>query len=421
MKHYKHIIISFFAIVVLGTPWLITRYPKSMEIVDGIFSFAHNSFANAFLKQGITVEELRDKYEVSTKKREDKVKIMIVPGHEPDFGGAEYRDLKEREVNVKLARSLVELFDSNPHYEVILARDEKDWNPVLKTYFNQNWDEISRFHQESKKQMERLLNKGDVSTYKNGVFHNDAPADVALRLYGINKWNNDNEVDLAIHIHFNDYPRGSRRSPGQYSGLAIYIPEKQFSNSTTTNVIADDIFDRLSKYNPKSDLPVENDGIIEEQELIAIGSYNTSNIPSMLIEYGYIYEPQFVNEKTRDSMIDDLAYSTYLGIEDFFNNEERELVSFDTPIFPYHWDSQITKSKADEMDVLALQTAMMNEGLYPPTGKTKNDCPRSGTFGSCTIKALTDFQNKYGIVGENGYVGEKTRSVLNSLYSVEPK
>jgi len=30
--------------------------------------------------------------------------------------------------------------------------------------------------------------------------------DIALRLYGFNKWADENKVDAMVHIHFNDYP-----------------------------------------------------------------------------------------------------------------------------------------------------------------------------------------------------------------------
>src|SRR6185436_8364106 len=136
----------------------------------------------------------------------------------------------------------------------------------------------------------RLLGNGTVSKVKDGVIHNSAPPNVALRLFGINKWVNENKVDLAIHVHFNDYPRRNRSIAGEYSGFSIYVPEKQYVNSTTTLAIADSVFNRLDKYNPVSDFPKEDDGIVEEQELIAIGANDTLSAPSMLIEYGYIYE-----------------------------------------------------------------------------------------------------------------------------------
>lgn len=58
----------------------------------------------------------------------------------------------------------------------------------------------------------------------------------------------------------------------------------------------------------------------------------------------------------------------------------------------------------------------MSDGDYPPSGKTMTDCPRSGVFGACTKNALVVFQNKYGITGEDGIVGNKTLKVLNGKF-----
>jgi peptidoglycan hydrolase-like protein with peptidoglycan-binding domain len=79
----------------------------------------------------------------------------------------------------------------------------------------------------------------------------------------------------------------------------------------------------------------------------------------------------------------------------------------------------MTSSQSNPDDVLALQTAMLIDGVYPGAGKTKNDCPRTGKLGPCTLSALNTFQKKYGIKGEEGMVGEKTKKILNTKYSVQ--
>ncbi len=68
-------------------------------------------------------------------------------------------------------------------------------------------------------------------------------------------------------------------------------------------------------------------------------------------------------------------------------------------------------------DVFALQTALLLEGLYPPDKRDKNDCPRTGKLGPCTIESLNNFQKKYGITGETGTTGKGTLEKLNQLYS----
>ncbi len=417
MKYNTKLIIAFISVIVFGVPWLINNFPKSTYYIDNAFSFVDSNLAAVFFRESITVSQLHNKYDLADRGK-TKVRILIVPGHEPDFGGTEYMDLKEREMTVELAKYLQLFFQNNSHYEVVLARDNKKWNPDLQEYFDKNWKDIIDFFKKSKGEMLHYVNNGTVTKLVNGVQHNAAPQNVALRLYGINKWVNENNIDLTIHIHFNDYPRNDPTNPGEYSGFAIYVPEKQYSNSTTTRVIADTVFKRLEKYNAVSNLPKEKSGVIEEQDLIAIGSYNTLDAPSMLIEYGYIYEPQFAEKKLRQAIFKDLAFQTYLGVQDFFDTSNNSSITFDTLMLPYSWKGELSKDKADKSDVLALQTALSLEGVYPVPGKTKNDCPRTGRFGPCTSEALGIFQKKYGIVGEKERVGEKTKKVLNNLYSV---
>lgn len=405
-----------FALIILSVPWIINVYPQSMQIVDRLYRFTGNNLASVFLHDSITVAELHAKYENATLGI-SKIRILIVPGHEPNYGGTEYRDLKERDMVVQLSQTLAELLRNDPHYEVVLSRDTTGWNTELATYFKNNREQIIAFFKERKSEMIRLVNTGTVTKITDGVQHNSAPQDVALRLYGINKWVNENAIDMAIHVHFNDYPRRNTSIPGTYSGLAIYVPEKQFTNSTTTRVIAESVFKRLSKYNAVSNLPKENVGVVEEQELIAIGSHNTLEAPSMLIEYGYIYEPQYSDEKIRDLTLKDLAFQTYLGIQDFFGSESEKALAYDSLMLPHSWKARISKDSVDRGDIIALQTALTLEGEYPPIHKTKNDCPRSGRFGPCTISALTSFQKKHGIVGEKEFVGEATKKVLNDKYS----
>jgi N-acetylmuramoyl-L-alanine amidase len=420
MKHNKHLFIAYFAIVLLGVPWLINTYPQSMAFIDKIMYFAESNLAAVFSNNSITISQLHQKYD-SVNNGQPKVRIILVPGHEPNFGGAEYKNIKERDLTVELAGYLEKFFNNNDHYEVVVSRSEKAWNPDLQKYFDNHWNDIKTFFNERKDEMLRLVNNGSVFKVDNGVYHVSAPQDIALRLYGINKWVNDNKVDIAIHIHFNDYPRKNNSIPGNYSGLAIYIPEKQFSNSTTTRAIADSVFKRLSKYNAVSNYSSENSGVIEEQNLIAIGSYNTVDAPSMLIEYGYIYEPQFTDDEIRSSTLQDLAFQTYLGVQDFFGGGNDVSLAYDTLMLPHDWKNNLSKNDANKTDVLALQSVLLLEGLYPPQDKTKNDCPRSGKFGPCTTDALTDFQKKYGIKGEGDTVGEKTKKVLNTKYSFQLK
>jgi N-acetylmuramoyl-L-alanine amidase len=126
-------------------------------------------------------------------------------------------------------------------------------------------------------------------------------------------------------VHFNDYPQRKKSSPGDYSGFSIYVPEQQYSNSRSSREIAAQVSKQLGTYYPESNMPKEGSGVVEDQDLIAIGSFNTLDPASLLIEYGYIYEPQFLNPVIRSKVIEDLATQTYVGIHNFFGGSMPKL------------------------------------------------------------------------------------------------
>lgn len=395
-------------------------------ISTGQYSFVVNSAQDAmrntslaFFATTISVPELQTKYNsADSRVSSGKIRVLVMPGHEPGYGGAEHGGLKEREMTVELAKNLQELLERNGRYEVIIPRDNDIWNPIFANYFASNEKEIDAFIAEQKGQMISLIGNGQIKK-TSGVSHAKAPLPVAHRLFGINKWVNENNVDIAIHIHFNDYPRKNTKTPGEYSGFSIYVPERQYSNSTTTHVIADSIYKRLSSYFPVSNYPLESSGVVEEQDLIAIGSANSVAAPSMLIEYGYIYEPGLLKKEARSALIKEMAFQTYLGLQDFFGSGNDVTLTYNNLVLPHRWTSNMTPENADALDVIALQTALTYEGHYPGVGKTKNDCPISGTFGPCTKQAIDMYQQKNGIKGEKGFVGTKTREALNAEYQVQ--
>lgn len=413
----RNILIAIFVTALCYSIWFAGNYPQAFYYINTAFEKVEY-LAAALLHKPVTVAELHDKYKGSWGK---KVRVLIIPGHEPDYGGTEYGDLKEREMNVELSKYLGEFLKNNGHYDVMLARDDTQWSPTLLNYFITQWEQIIVFFKENKNETLRIYTTATSTILRDNskrVIHNAARTDVALRLYGINKWVNENAVDIAIHIHFNDYPRKKAREPGIYSGFSIYVPERDYANSTTTRAVAEKVFKRISKYNGVSNLPNEDEGIVEEPDLIAIGAYNTTNAASMLIEYGYIYEPQFQNEEVRSRTLKDLAFQTYLGLQDFFGSGNDVSFAYDTLMLPHSWTNVVSSNKGSSEDVLALQSALLLDGLYPGNGKTKNDCPRSGRVGPCTLSALEAFQKRYGITGESGYVGERTRLILNGKYSI---
>ena len=336
----KPVVAASLAFALLWLPYAPVFYPAQVNIITAAIEQAGNQFAAVILSHDPkTIAELEAAYDAATisvvgpaapvlsglattspvsTASSTRVRVLLVPGHEPGFGGAEYGSLKERVLNVALADDLQALLDKDPHYQVFITRDDYAWNPVFANYFKQNWAGIIAWERASKVEMNHLIAIGSTTRPVATEYHNTAPDNVAIRLYGITKWANENNIDITIHIHFNDVPNRPVDGPGKPTGFAIYVPAEQYDNSSTTRSIAQAIFNRLKSYTTVSDLPVESEGIISEPGLIAIGANNTANAASMLIEYAYIYQHQLTNAKTRAAFLQGLAEQTYLGLRDFF-------------------------------------------------------------------------------------------------------
>lgn len=277
-------------------------------------------YAAVFFAQGKTVKEVIAKYYGSNE--ESKVKILLVPGHEPNFGGAEYAGILERDLNVLLVDKLADQLRTNERFEVVVARDSINWNRNLQDYFNSNWSDITTWRNNQEKDMSTLVANGKVFLV-NSIQHNTAPSQAAIRLYGINKWASENEIDITLHVHFNDNPKINGYP--RYSGFSIYVPERQYSNSSSSVELATDLFDGLESVSSVSTLKQESVGIIESQDLIAIGRYNTADSLVALIEYAYIYEPQIVNQASRAEFIDRVSLATAKSLVDFFESRKSNL------------------------------------------------------------------------------------------------
>ena len=125
-------------------------------------------------------------------------------------------------------------------------------------------------------------------------------------------------MDIVLHLHFNDYPGRAYDLPGKYSGFAIYIPDDQLPNYRASSEIAQSIRQELKKNQTESNFLKEKDIIIEDQQLIAVGSNASRDGVSILLEYGYIYEPEFANKAERTRALQQLAKQTYAGVKNFF-------------------------------------------------------------------------------------------------------
>ncbi len=245
------------------------------------------------------------------------IKILLVPGHDNEIWGAQYGNTKEADMNLVLATRIYNLLLKDDRFKVWITRDATGYTKEFTDYFSTQYKDIISFEKNSKKEMQNKINNGSFIK-KTEVKHNKASEDVAIRLYGINKWANENKMDAVIHIHFNDYPRKSTWTIGKYKGFAIYIPEEQMINSKESAKLAKNIFSQLRKKYTPSTYEKELGGLVPDQDLIAMGSNDTliESVRSILIEYGYIY--RFGNSKMRHQAYVNMANLTVKGITNYF-------------------------------------------------------------------------------------------------------
>jgi N-acetylmuramoyl-L-alanine amidase len=365
---------------------------------------------------------LKDIYNQVTATSTRKVRILLVPGHDNEYWGTQFRNVKEADLNLLFEGKLYAYLKNDPQFEIFTVRsstatDPNSYTETFAQYFAQNATAINDFTRTSSQTYSTQVSTGQIQKVE-GVAHNKANPDAAFRLYGTNKWINDNNIDYALHIHFNDAPGRPADNPGPYRGFAIYVPERQYDNAYLSSNIAHSIYDQLSLYYSQSILPKEDTGIVEDQGLIAIGPGNSLKAASTLIEYGYIYEPQYLDPVIREKVISDLAFQTYLGIHRFFGDAGKYVGEYGTPLLPYTWTKSASYGDLYNPDVLALQAALRNIELYPAPGKESLDCRMTGNFTPCVRAGLAAFQKKYKITGGDGtIIGPKTRKKLNALFS----
>ena len=358
----------------------------------------------------VTSTELLQKY-ATAKSSGQKLKVLIVPGHDIEAWGTEFRGMKEFELNTVVANNLYRYFSNDSAFEVFLTQQNGDYTETFKNYFINQREAIRQFR-DSHKSIQQAGRENGTIVGVTGVNHNYVNEDVSIKLHGINKWANENGIDLIIHIHFNDHGGRKWNKTGEYSGFSIYVPEPQLKNAALSKDIAQQVSESLARFSTFSNLPGEGSGVIEEQDLIAIGPFNTLGIPAMLIEYAYIYEPQLSSHALRERVLDEYAYRTYFGVKEYFGDAPVKNTSSQFPA--YRFVKNLKKGMVASPEVLMLQSVLVRAGVYPVAGKDLRECPVSGTFGSCTMEAVKAFQKKKKLP-QTGFVGPQTRKALAAL------
>lgn len=301
--------------MVIALAVLTLRASSGLEYIS--FADFRRAVAGVFFVESITEGELKDTY-AKAQRGEGKVKVLIVPGHDDESWGTEFNGIREADLTMRVGEALAETFAKNSAYKAVLLRGRDGYFPAFEKYFSENKEKVRTEVVAKKKIMSDLLAAGSVE-HLEGVSHNKAALGVVLRLYAINRWANENDFHLVLHLHFNDHGGRSQGQVGKYGGFSLYIPDGQYSNAKASYAVAESLFAEFSPLFQKSNLPNESAGIVPDQSLIAVGAYNTLDAASVLIEYVYIYEPPLRTPAGRKEAIERYAGITYRGIEQFFH------------------------------------------------------------------------------------------------------
>ncbi|MBI2175356.1 MAG: N-acetylmuramoyl-L-alanine amidase, partial [Parcubacteria group bacterium] len=247
---------SFFALVaVLGVVAM-----QSRAVHDFLPAHLAALTSGLFIEKGVAPEELNTAY------AKRPIRILVVAGHDAEFSGAVFNGLVEADLTLELANRLFQLFFADKHFLASRSRTTYGYTTDFVAVFNSTEGQagIAAFREKARSLMQTARREGAFT--KNAAVHHPAASnDISSRLYGINQWANTHESDIVLHIHFNDYPGRPKGAPGRYSGMSIYIPERQLPNAVSSRAVAENMRAALAPFVTQSNFPPEQDGIVEDQ------------------------------------------------------------------------------------------------------------------------------------------------------------
>lgn len=301
---------------ILALSFLVAFFVWLLPDEHDVYPVAVRRLVSQVFPEGLTPERAADKYAAG------RFRVLIVPGHDNEYPGAEFGRLKEADLAAAVGERLAFYLTQDKNLTVFATRDWATgvYRPEFIDYFTRELAAIRSFRSRLRAQFLALIQSGAV-TEEVVVPHNFAREEVSVRLYGINKWANEAAVDLVIHLHFNDYAGRPIDRTGPYKGFSIYIPERQLSAYRLSRELAESVKQRLLLASPISNLPLEQGGVIEDQKLIAVGANASRDGASLFIEYGYIYESRFADPARREATFNELAWRTAEGIMGYLSGK----------------------------------------------------------------------------------------------------
>ena len=242
-------------------------------------------------------------------------RVLLVAGHTAVTKGAVFGDTTEYELNYDIMKKLEREMKSRG-FEVFVSHEGSDYTKSFLNYFDTNEERILDYREKKKDAYDKQYPQGVVT---NDTDHNHASPLGVVQLYGVNLWANENNIDAVVHLHFNDYPGRPTGTRGTHTGFSIFAPLKTNDHFVESFSLAKSVEKHMLKYIKRSTVRNESAGVLES-ELIAVGQANSTLMPSILIENGFIYESKFTDTSRREPVLARQANSIANGIEEYFQN-----------------------------------------------------------------------------------------------------
>ncbi|KXZ39018.1 N-acetylmuramoyl-L-alanine amidase [Alkalithermobacter thermoalcaliphilus JW-YL-7 = DSM 7308] len=115
----------------------------------------------------------------------------------------------------------------------------------------------------------------------------------------------DSKADLLISIHLNSFPQK------KYYGAQVFYPKSDKKSKEIAQFIQEELRRVLDKENKRNIKPRDNIYLLEN-----------NNIPSVLIECGFLSNEREAELLKTDSYQDKIAWAIYIGIQKYFSSIE---------------------------------------------------------------------------------------------------
>ena len=113
---------------------------------NGFIPDFSRSMLAGFFAEKLSAEKIKGQYSLADAGRGgQKVKILLVPGHDENSPGASFHDLREVDMTTELGENLHALFKDDSHYDAVLLRGKDGYNTNFIEYFKRERENIARF------------------------------------------------------------------------------------------------------------------------------------------------------------------------------------------------------------------------------------------------------------------------------------